>query len=199
VPEVKAISQRFVIEYVLIAVAVCLGIALLTLHYRHTSPHATLIPPAYANVPVAATPLMQCETLGTGCRRALLQVINADRAQAGSSPLALDKAMTYGSGSCIGAAGHAKHMAEQGQLSHDQFPADVCSTSGAFSENVGAASTSDHWTPLLTLHQMMMAEDYTPGCLYDHHCSLVFSGFTHIGIGYHTAGGQIYLTETFSG
>jgi hypothetical protein len=192
--------DRFTAAFIVFAVAVCLGIALLILHYRHTSPHATLIPPAYSRLPAAATPLMQCQATGRGCRKALLAVINADRAQVGSRPLTLGHAMSYGTSACIGAAGHAKHMAEQGQLSHDQFPADICSSGlGPFSENVGAASTSDHWTPLLTLHQMMMAEDYTPGCLYDHHCSLVFSGFTHIGIGYRTAGGQIDLTETFSG
>lgn len=196
----KPIDRFTAALYVVLGAMALLGIWLIVLPYRQAPDHATLIPPAYSSLPITATPLMQCETLGTGCRRALLQVINADRAQVGSPPLALDKAMSYGSGSCIGAAGHAKHMALTGQLSHDQFPNDVCAPfNGPLSEAVGASPQPNRWAALLQIHELMMSEPYTPGCLDNHRCSLMYSGFRHIGIGYRRGGGNLWLAETFSG
>lgn len=196
----KAINRSLILTYVCAGAMVLAGMWLLVSDYRDAGPHATLIPSAYSSLPVTATPLMQCEALHTGCRRALLAVINADRAAVGAGPLALDWTMTYGAGSCIGAAGHAKHMALTGQLSHDQFPADVCAPfTGTLSENVGASPAPELWGALLQIHELMESEPYTPGCLDNHHCSLLYAGFRHIGIGYRRGGGALYLTETFSG
>src|SRR5947209_2307508 len=59
---------------------------------------------------------------------------------------------------------HSRHMAQEGYISHDQFPSDVCGPHSEAGENVGVVSLSTNGA--LTLHRTMMDEGPCPntGC-----------------------------------
>jgi hypothetical protein len=88
-------------------------------------------------------------------------------------------------------------MAQIGQLSHDQFPDDICYPTRAMGENVGASGGSK-WNAIMAVYGLMMSEPYTPGCTGNHKCSLLSPVYTHIGIGFSLGGGQWYQSEDFA-
>lgn len=132
--------------------------------------------------------------------RQLLQVINADRARLHARPLALDKRQSTCS------QRHSKHMAVMGDISHDQFPSDVCVPYTMAAENVGSES-GDPQTAVLDLNTQMMNEGPCPhkNCPGDeyathgHYMNLVNPAYTHVGIGIVVTGTTVWLTENFTG
>ncbi|MDQ3931186.1 MAG: hypothetical protein M3328_18830, partial [Chloroflexota bacterium] len=96
-----------------------------------TIPTSTPLPvatPTKTPVPVAtSTPSTSATCPGSmsGCMQAMLTILNQDRAANGVAPLTLNLTMSNGTSTCIGAYGHSVHMQQMGQISHDQFPADV--------------------------------------------------------------------------
>jgi uncharacterized protein YkwD len=129
----------------------------------------------------------------------LLAAINAGRAAHGLAPLWLDARESRCSRS------HSQHMALQGQISHDQFPADVCVAHRYAAENVGydARSPGD---AVLELHRLMMDEGpcASTGCsgaVYEqhaHYLNLVNPLYRHVGIGIVVRNGATWLTEDFT-
>lgn len=169
-------------------------------------PRAGLAPARHINRPSYLPPLrasrlstaaLACQARGVSCRAALTQQINGDRALVGSRPLTLDWTQSRGTGSCPGAAGHARHMAQMGQISHDQFPSDVCIPWQTVGENVGLAYGSKY-DAMEQDYAQMMAEPWTPGCQDNHHCNLMYGGYTKIGVGFAQSGAW-YVSEEFAG
>lgn len=129
----------------------------------------------------------------------LLKAINADRAAHGAHPLHLDTTQSQCS------LRHSRHMAAEGYISHDQFPADICVARQTAGENVGEAG-GDPLQAVLWLHRSMMSEGPCPDkrCPGDefeahgHFLNLVNPAFRRVGIGIYTASGTTWLTEDFT-
>jgi uncharacterized protein YkwD len=83
-------------------------------------------------------------------------------------------------------------MAQVGQISHDQFPQDICIPWSAAGENVGEASGSES-AAIQTLHQGMMNEGPSGG----HYQNIMSTAFTTVGIGLYYSGNTLWLTEDF--
>ncbi|HJU17742.1 MAG TPA: carbohydrate-binding domain-containing protein [Stellaceae bacterium] len=122
----------------------------------------------------------------------LLGLINGSRAGAGLGPLTFSSVQSAGTASCVGSYGHSVHMAQVGQISHDQFPQDICIPWSAAGENVGVASGSESGA-IQTLHQQMMNEGPGGG----HYQNIMSSTFTTIGIGLYYVNNTLWLTEDF--
>lgn len=141
------------------------------------------------------TPQEACAATGTECLRMLTNHINADRARHGAGPLTFSWPASRGNASCIGAFGHARHMAAMEQISHDQFPSDVCFPWASVAENVGEAGGSKEQAILADLAQML-SEPWTPGCTNDHACNLRNPAYHHLAAGLaRGADGNWFISE----
>jgi hypothetical protein len=133
----------------------------------------------------------------------MLKLINDTRAQNNLPPLALNATQSTGTGSCIGSYGHSVHMAQIGQISHDQFPDDICVAQYPIGENVGQSRSGDEFHDLQIMHNMMMSEPHDAStCSYytNHACNILNSQFHQVGIGlYVGSDGGTWLTENFLG
>jgi hypothetical protein len=97
-------------------------------------------------------------------------------------------------------------MATLGYLIHDQFPADVCIPHVLAAENIGVASGAPAQAALM-LHRIMMSEGpcphkSCPGTEFEqhgHYLNLLNPSYRRIGIGFLFTGGQLWLTEDFTG
>ena len=125
-------------------------------------------------------------------QKQLLDLINGSRASGGLSPLTFSSAQSSGNASCVGSYGHSVHMAQVGQISHDQFPQDICLPWSAAGENVGMASGSESQA-IQTLHRQMMNEGPTGG----HYQNIMSTKFTTVGIGLYYQNNILWLTEDF--
>lgn len=165
--------------------------------------------PAHAAGPTLdINSIISCYQSGVACDLAAVSIINYDRALVGVGPLTLDPLMSAGTVGCIGAQGHADHMAYVlHRLAHDQFPADVCGYPlyyHAVGENASAFAGS-MWDGMIQGMQYMYSEPWYPGCSSGHICNFRSPRFTHIGIGF--AYGPLagysanawYVDYTFSG
>jgi uncharacterized protein YkwD len=122
----------------------------------------------------------------------LLSLINGSRAGAGLSPLTFSAVQSAGTASCVGSYGHSVHMAQVGQIGHDQFPQDICIPWSSAGENVGEATGSES-NGIQLLHQLMMNEGPGGG----HYRNIMSTTFTTVGIGLYYTGGILWLTEDF--
>src|SRR5262249_1268041 len=91
----------------------------------------------------AAPPPSSPPTSADAYQKQLLDLVNGSRASAGLAPLTFSAAQSSGNASCVGSYGHSVHMAQVGQLSHDQFPQDICIPWTTAGENVGVATGSE--------------------------------------------------------
>jgi uncharacterized protein YkwD len=130
----------------------------------------------------------------------LLAAINEGRAAHGLQALTFDRRQSKCS------RDHSKHMALQGQISHDQFPADVCVPHTYAAENVGEDPQSSVGNAVLELHRLMMDEGpcATTGCTgtayeqHGHYLNLVNPRYKRVGIGIVVTHGATWLTEDFT-
>jgi uncharacterized protein YkwD len=129
----------------------------------------------------------------------LLGALNTVRTAKRLPPLSLDRRESKCSRL------HSQHMALNGQISHDQFPTDVCVPYRFAAENVGA----DPGLPpdaVLSLHRLMMNEGpCTPGACtgatfeqHGHYMNILSPLYRHIGIGIVVRHGTTWLTEDFT-
>jgi uncharacterized protein YkwD len=140
----------------------------------------------------------QCRTKGTGCARMLLNALNNDRTTHGAGALTLDWTQSHGTASCPGSVGHSRHMAETGVLAHDQFPADLCIPFRSAGENIAEAG-GNKADAILTGLQLMLSENWSPGCTWNHACNIRNPQFTTIGLGYAYGRGAWFQTMSFVG
>jgi uncharacterized protein YkwD len=147
-----------------------------------------ITPDASVSAPAATPP-----TSADAYQQQLLSLINGSRAGAGLSPLTFSAEQSAGTASCVGSYGHSVHMAQVGQISHDQFPQDICIPWSAAGENVGEASGSES-AALELLHRLMMNEGPSGG----HYRNIMSTTFTTVGIGLYYKGGTLWLTEDFA-
>ena len=103
------------------------------------------------------------------------------------APPAVTAALSRASGSS-----HSVHMQQVGQISHDQFPQDICISWSAAGENVGEAAGSEN-QGIQNLHQQMMNEGPSGG----HYQNIMSGQFAIIGIGLYYVNGVLWLTEDF--
>jgi uncharacterized protein YkwD len=133
----------------------------------------------------------------------MLQILNATRAQYGVGPLTLNATQSAGTSTCIGSYGHSVHMAQQGQISHDQWPNDVCTGNYPIGENVGQSRSGDESKDLQIMHNMMMSEPHdaaTCASFVNHACNIINPQYHQVGIGLYVApDGGTWLTENFLG
>lgn len=133
----------------------------------------------------------------------LLSEINSERASHGYAPLTLDPAMSNGSGSCMGAVGHAQSMAQRGDIGHWDFPADICGSYQTAGENVGVAAYGSENADIDQVQTGMLSEPWSPGCQGNHHCNEDSPSFTRIGLavvpGTYAGMPAHYLSEEFAG
>jgi uncharacterized protein YkwD len=122
----------------------------------------------------------------------LLGLINASRAGGGLAPYTFSAEQSSGNANCVGSFGHSVHMQQVGQISHDQFPQDICVSWSAAGENVGEAGGSESQA-IQSLHQQMMNEGPSGG----HYQNIMSTQFTTIGIGLYYVNGMLWLTEDF--
>jgi uncharacterized protein YkwD len=129
----------------------------------------------------------------------LVDALNAVRAAKALPPLSLDRRLSKCS------RVHSKHMALNGQISHDQFPTDVCEPYRYAAENVGFDPGSPT-SAVLALHNLMMREgpcspnDCT-GAVYEqhaHYMNILNPVYRHVGIGIVVKRGATWLTEDFT-
>lgn len=152
-------------------------------------------------VSVGSSTSSSCPGSQSGCMQAMLNLLNADRAQAGVAPLALNMTQSNGTPSCVGSYGHSVHMAQLGGISHDQFPADICISYFTAGENVGEAGYGNELTDLQKMDSMMMAEPHTAATCattVNHACNTLNSSFHQVGIGIYSANNTTWLTEDFT-
>ena len=96
-------------------------------------------------------------------------------------------------------------MALNGQISHDQFPTDVCVPYRYAAENVGFDPGSAP-NAVLVLHNLMMREGpcapaSCTGATYEqhaHYLNILNPVYRHIGIGIVVKRGATWLTEDFT-
>lgn len=130
----------------------------------------------------------------------LLAAINKGRTAHGLPALALDPQQSKCSRS------HSKDMAREGQISHDQFPADICVPHTYAAENVGEAPRGSASAAVLELHRLMMDEgpcetSACTGAAYEqhgHYMNLLNPRYKHVGIGIVVKNGATWLTEDFT-
>jgi Pro-kumamolisin, activation domain len=165
-------------------------------------PTATPSPtPLPTSTPTSTSTTTSCPGSQSGCIGAMLNILNNDRAAAGSAPLALNNTETNGTGTCVGSYGHSVHMASLGAISHDQFPADICIAYSMAGENVGQAGYGNELTDLQKLDQSMMSEPHDPttcSTTGNHACNTINPGYHQVGIGIYYINNQTWLTEDFT-
>jgi hypothetical protein len=83
-------------------------------------------------------------------------------------------------------------MQQVGQISHDQFPQDMCISWSAAGENVGESSGSES-QEIQPLYRRMMNEGPAGG----HYQNTMRNQFTTIGIGLYYINGVLWLIEDF--
>ncbi len=155
----------------------------------------------YLNNAVTVGTTTTCPGSQSGCIQAMLNMLNADRAQAGVGPLTLNSTETNGTSTCVGSYGHSVHMAQVGSISHDQFPADICISYTMAGENVGEASYGNELTDLQKLDAMMMSEPHsgsTCSTTTNHACNILNPGYHQVGIGIYNVNNKTWLTEDFT-
>jgi hypothetical protein len=114
----------------------------------------------------------------------LVDLINAERIQHGIAPLSYSSLLANGTTTCIGAIGHATHMANDlHTIAHDQFPADVCAGYDV-GENVGVSAYGSLYADAMQIHNGMAAEPWSMGCQGNHHCDWMDPNHTHVGIAF---------------
>jgi uncharacterized protein YkwD len=124
----------------------------------------------------------------------LLDLINASRATAGLPPYVFSSVESNGTASCVGSLGHSVEMSQEGAISHDQFPADICLSFTSAGENVAYTSGVSESDGITETHQAMMDEGPSGG----HYQNIMSSSFTTVGIGlYVDSTGTLWLTEDF--
>jgi uncharacterized protein YkwD len=131
--------------------------------------------------------------------RVLLAALNAVRSEKGLAALSLDPRQSKCSRL------HSKHMALNGQISHDQFPTDVCVPHRFAGENVGFDPGSPPHA-VLVLHNLMMQEGpcalaACSGETYEkhgHYMNILNPLYRHVGIGIVAKHGDTWLTEDFT-
>jgi Pro-kumamolisin, activation domain len=163
-----------------------------------STPTSTPIP---SPTPTSTPASNACPGSQSGCIQAMLNILNNDRAAAGSAPLALNNTETNGTGTCVGSYGHSVHMASLGAISHDQFPADICIAYSMAGENVGQAGYGNELTDLQQLDQSMMSEPHdatTCSTTGNHACNTINPGYHQVGIGIYYVNNQTWLTEDFT-
>ncbi len=161
----------------------------------------TDIPVQPTNPPTSAPPSTPC---APDCSQWVLGQINAERTQYGEAPLTLSPLLSNGDGSCIGAIGHADHMANDlHTIAHDQFPTDVCGSYSTAGENVGVSAYGSIAADVQQIHISMKSEPFSLGCSGNHHCDWMNPSFTRIGIaivpGAYAGLPAHYLSEEFAG
>ena len=145
--------------------------------------------PAKASAKPANAPLV----------KSLLSAINHDRAIRGVKPLKLNVRLSQCS------FGHSQHMASTNNLSHDQFPSDVCVRHTYAGENVGYCGLTSPNTVIM-IHKDMMSEGPCPhrGCPgnelenHGHYLNLVDPVYHSIGLGVYVSHGTTWVTEDFT-
>jgi uncharacterized protein YkwD len=124
----------------------------------------------------------------------LLDLINASRATVGLPPYPFSSLESNGTATCVGSLGHSVEMSQEGAISHDQFPADICVSFASAGENVGYTSGVSESDGIAETHQAMMNEGPSGG----HYQNIMSSSFTTVGIGlYVDSAGTLWLTEDF--
>lgn len=136
---------------------------------------------------------------GQRCYLVLLRLLNRQRASHGVAPLQYDPLASRGAAGCPGADGHSILMAEQGAISHDQFPHDICGRYSIAGQNVGMSRGMSPWQGIQDINTGMLAEPWRPGCLHNHHCNIDNPAFHWVGIGVHIVGSTTWITEDFLG
>jgi uncharacterized protein YkwD len=124
----------------------------------------------------------------------LLTLINNSRAKLGLPPYTFSLVQSHGTSTCVGSYGHSVHMEQEGYLSHDQFPADICIPFFAAGENVGYA-TGPEAQAIQYLHNLMMSEGPGGG----HYDNIMNPYYTTVGLGLYYVNGALWLTEDFVG
>jgi uncharacterized protein YkwD len=124
----------------------------------------------------------------------LLDLINTSRAGGGLPPYTFSAVQSNGTGSCIGSLGHSEHMAQTGQLVHDQFPADLCLPFHTAGENICEWPTAEAQA-IINCHQSMMAEGPSGG----HYQNIMNTNYQTVGLGLVFQNGVLWLTEDFIG
>ncbi len=153
------------------------------------------------SVSVGSSTSSSCPGSQSGCIQAMLNIINADRSQAGVAPLTLNTTESNGTPTCVGSYGHSVHMAQMGAISHDQFPADICVGFSIAGENVGEAGYGNELTDLQKLDNLMMSEPHTVATCStttNHACNILNTAFHQVGIGIYNANNTTWLTEDFT-
>jgi uncharacterized protein YkwD len=165
----------------------------------HTpTPTATTIPTTTATPAPTWTPAPTPTAISATGITLQLALINQERASHGYAPLTLDPVESAGTGTCIGAQGHANSMGAAGTIGHWDFPADLCGSYFTGGENVGMSGGSIDQAIQATTAQML-AEPWSPGCTGNHHCSIDNPAFTRVGIGIAQAGGWVFISQDFEG
>jgi uncharacterized protein YkwD len=169
----------------------------------------------------------QCSTTGNYCRKALLQIINQDRATNGRQPLLLDSHQTYGDTQCPGSQGHSRAMARAGYIFHtdtnyikESFPNDICGwptlrhvtkglsrmafhapfLAGVVTFTSAAENVGASSGPKWAALQIIHQLMINEGPNGGHYQNLMSYTSTHIGIGIRRGSdGNLYLTEDFTG
>jgi uncharacterized protein YkwD len=107
---------------------------------------------------------------------------------------------TTGTATCVGSYGHSVHMAQEGYISHDQWPADICVPTFGSAENVGYDYSGNEQQDLQMINNEMMNEQHDRAyCqVYDNHaCNIINPAYTSVGIGVYNSNGTTWLTEDF--
>ncbi len=146
--------------------------------------------PPFADGPASA-PATETKGLNS-LERELLKLMNASRAKAGIAPLKFSRLQSNGNSKCMGSEGHSVHMGQTHNMSHDQFPQDICVRTSASGENVGMAS-GDQLRAIRTIHKMMMDEGPGGG----HYQNIMSSQYNTVGLGFYYTNGALWVTENF--
>lgn len=155
---------------------------------------ATPTPTATPRLPATPTATSAPAPGADQYQQELLDLVNGARSQQGLAPYTFSAAESQGNGGCPGSYGHSVHMAQEGYISHDQFPQDICLSYRAAGENVGMGSGSED-SAIRQIHNEMMAEGPGGG----HYENIMSSTYATIGIGLYYSGGTLWLTEDFIG
>jgi uncharacterized protein YkwD len=156
--------------------------------------------PSSSQSPSAASVTRASKQVVAAAVSHLLTLINTDRATHHLAPLTLDASQSACSKK------HSLHMGQLKSLTHDQFPADICTAYHWIGENVGEAD-GDPVAAVTLIHRMMMDEGPCPhtSCpgtefeTHGHFVNIVDKHFTKLGIGLVVKDGVTWVTENFTG
>jgi hypothetical protein len=158
-------------------------------------------------LPLTPVSTASCPDDQMACVQALLDLINATRAQNNLGPLTLSLTQTTGTASCVGSYGHSQTMAATGSTwltlpGYDSasFPNDICLHSSAPGENIGFEATGNELTDLQTMHADMMKQPHDSATCTgsgNSACNILAPDFNQVGIGIFQLNGGTYVTEDF--